>query len=436
MNQRLREINAIALPAIVTNITTPVLGLVDTTIAGHIGDGAVCIGAIAVGAAMFNLLYWVFNFLRMGTTGLTARHLGSGDTAQRDATLWRALLIAAAIAAVILMLQDACASLILRFMDCDDATAALARRYFDVLVWGAPAMLGSYAVTGWLLGVQNSKATMWIAVATNVVNIAVSLSLVFGLNLGIEGIAAGTLSAQWTRLIIGLAIIARRYRPAITRWSALLERSRLSRFFSINVDIFMRTLCLAAVTLWFTHAGAVQGVDTLAANALLMQLFMLFSFFMDGFAFAGEALSGKYAGRGDGSCVRSVAATLLKVAAVIALSFTVLYACLGEAFLNLLTDRAEVIAKARSYLPYAAAIPVAGAAAFAWDGIYVGLTQTRFMLLSMATAMALFFLSYTLLQPPLGNHGLWIAFLIYLLSRGLVETATWPRALRAGTNGK
>lgn len=412
------EILALAVPAIVTNITTPLLALVDMAITGHIGE-AVYIGSIAVGGTLFNTLYWLFNFLRMGTGGLAAQAYGAGRGA--DTVLARSLVLAIALGCLLVALGKPVGQLALRFMDADDATASLAGRYFGICIWGAPAVLAVYVANGWLVGMQNTRATMWIAIATNVINIIVSASLVYGAGWKIEGVATGTLSAQWCGALIAAAVIWFRYRPKLPPLCQVMQASGFLRFFRINADIFLRTACLVAVTLWFTHAGALQNVDTLAANALLLQLFMLFSFFMDGFAYAAEALAGKHEGRADRAAVVAVARALMRTGMAFAAGFALLYLVLGNQILGLLTPNPAVLTVAAAYLPWAVAMPLCGYAAFVCDGLLVGLTHTRTMLLAMACAMASFFALYFATRSSLGNHGLWLAFDVYLLVRGVVE---------------
>lgn len=429
-----REILAIAIPAIISNLSTPVLSLVDVAVTGHIG-AAVYIGAIAVGGAMFNMLYWLFGFLRMGSSGLTAQAFGADDKARESLVLWRALLVALGAGALMVLLSGPLCRLVLGFMDADGATAALASRYFRICIWGAPAVLASYSMAGWFVGMQNSRAAMWMAICTNVINIAVSLALVFGFGMKIEGVATGTLTAQWLGLIPGVVIIARRYRPAFPPRRQLLAASELLAFSRVNADIFLRTCCLVAVTLWFTHAGAVQGTDILAANALLLQLFMLFSYFMDGFAYAGEALAGKYDGGSDHERLHSLIAALLRTGTACSVAFAVLYGLAGEWFMSILTSDAGVVATARAYLPWAVALPLCAYLAFVWDGICIGLVATRAMLVAMVVAVGLFFVIYFAAGQSLGNHALWLAFDSYLFVRGILEWII-ARRLRLRRTGR
>lgn len=420
-----RDILNIAVPSIVANITTPLLGLVDMAIVGHMGS-AVYMAAIALGGTMFSMIYWVFAFLRMGTSGMTAQAVGAGDVAQRDASLFRAMSVAMGMGLLLIVLQLPLCGMMLHFFGGEDEAAVMAARYFDVLIYGAPATLGLYVVNGWMIGVQNSRLTMWTSLIINVVNIGASLTLVYLLHLGIEGVASGTLIAQWTGFVAGCLMI-RRYRPRLGSSGGLFERDKLRRFFSVNTDIFLRTLCLVAVTVWFTRAGARQGDVILSVNALLMQLFILFSYMMDGFAFAGEALVGKLTGAGDVMQKRAMVRRLFVIGGAVSLTFTLAYAIFGDDILGLLSSDASVIEMSRDYMLWGVTIPLAGVSAFIWDGVFIGETRTRQMLLSMGVAMVVFFAVYFTLYPLWGNHALWLAFILYLAVRGAVQTVFYFR---------
>lgn len=428
LSQINREILALSIPSIVTNITTPLLGLVDVTIVGHMGN-PIFIAAIAVGGSMFNMLYWLFAFLRMGSSGMTAQAWGAGDMHSSSLIFYRALVVAGAASAIMIALQGPIADGVLAFMDADEGTRDLARRYFGICIYGAPAVLGTYTLSGWFLGMQNSKAPMWISIIINLSNIAISLVLVIGIGLQIEGVATGTLTAQWLGFIAGL-LLCRRYHIKHPPLREILQWDGLRRFFSVNIDIFLRTLCLVGVTLWFTRVGAMQGTVMLAVNTLLMQFFMLFSFFMDGFAFAGEALCGRYVGAKDREALRHCIIALFKWSISLAAVFTALYFVGGEWFLGLLSSDAVVTDRATEYFWWAMVVPFAGFAAFTWDAVFIGDTRTRGMLLSMASATVVYFGLYFIFFPRLGNHGLWLAFVAYLLTRGIVQTILGRRYLK------
>ena len=426
-----KKILHIALPSIVSNITVPLLGLTDTAIAGHMGAPAY-IGAIAVGGMIFNMVYWLFGFLRMGTGGLTSQAYGAGRTDESARVLLRALSVALSFGLLFVLLQKPLGDLAFRLLDATDEVKRTARTYYDVLVWGAPAVLGLYSFTGWFLGMQNARIPMYIAVAQNVVNIAASVAFVFGAGWKVEGVAAGTLIAQYAGLAMAALWWLRRYRPATPRtgWRDVAERGALSRFFAVNRDIFLRTLCLVAVTTGFTSAGAAGGDLVLAANALLMQFFVIFSYVMDGFAYAGEALGGRYAGVADRQSFRHMAGRLLGWCSALALAFTALYACGGGLLIGLLTDDAAVVGEAGRYLPYVVALPVLSFGAFLLDGLFIGTTSTREMLVGMGAAAACFFAAFLALRSAWGNHALWTAFLLYLFMRGAVQALFLPKIMK------
>lgn len=420
-----RKILALAIPAIVANITTPLLGLVDTAITGHMGS-AVYIGAIAVGGVMFNMLYWLFSFLRGGTSGLAAQACGAADKDAQALVLYRSLAVAVGIGLLMVVCQTPLLRLLNLLVAPDEATGVLAAEYFRILIYGAPAMLGTYALSGWFLGMQNSRMLMVTSIVVNVSNIAVSLLLVYGLGWQIAGVATGTLVAQWLGFAVGLWLL-RRYRVGRMPLSDVLRGGELLRFFRVNVHMMLRTACLIAVTVWFIKTGAAQGAVVLAVNTLLMQLFMLFSYMMDGFAFAAEALVGKYVGANRVVDMRACVRSVFRWGAGLALAFTCGYFLGGEMFLGLLTGDADVIDASGEYYMWAVLIPFAGFSAFVWDGVFIGATLTRELLWSMAGAMASFFLVNYALFPSMGNHALWLAFIVYLFVRGALQTWIFAR---------
>lgn len=415
-----RRILRLAVPSILANITTPLLALIDTAIAGHLGSERY-LAAIAVGGVMFNMLYWFFSFLRAGTSGLSAQACGAGDPSASALVLARSLLVALTAGALMILFQEGIFKMMVWFLEAKPPVSSLASVYFHLLIWGAPAVLGNYAMAGWFLGMQNSRMMLWVSLIINVVNIVTSLTLVYLLDMGIAGIAAGTLVAQWTGFGAGFLFL-KGYRMPRPKWADIFRWNELRRFFSVNVDVMLRTVCLIAVTLWFTRAGSVQGPLILAVNTLLMQLFLLFSYMMDGVAFAGEALVGRYVGARDLQHVHLCVKRLFVWGAAWALLFTLVYFLGGEGILDLLSDDAGVRSAAHEYFVWALTIPLAGFAAFAWDGVYIGATLTRRLLVSMAGACATFFLLYYLLVPVMHNHGLWLAFIAYLAMRGILQT--------------
>lgn len=422
-----KQILHIALPSIISNITVPLLALVDTTIVGHLGSASY-IAAIALGGMIFNMIYWLFNFLRMGTGGLTAQAYGASQHQATSYILLRSLTIAGGIALTLLLLQRPIFQVTFHFVTATAEVRSLASIYFNILIWGAPAMLALYSFTGWFLGMQNARIPMCIAITQNVVNIAVSTLLVFGCHLKIEGVALGTLISQYTALLLAVIFCLTKFDvKQHFELKAILDINTLKRFFQINRDIFLRTLCLIAVTTYFTSAGSTQGELTLAANTLLMQFFIIFSYFMDGFAYAGEALGGRYFGAHDRLNFQRVTRCLFAWGGALSVLFFFIYFLSGTSLLHLLTDDSQVINRAQQYLPIIYFIPLISFAAFLFDGLYIGTTATRYMLISMFCASAAFFVLINVCT--LSNTLLWLAFLVYLGGRGLMQAFLFKKAV-------
>ncbi|MBO7580842.1 MAG: MATE family efflux transporter [Bacteroidaceae bacterium] len=423
MNLRDKQILHIALPSIVSNITVPLLGLVDVAITGHLGSAAY-IGAIAVGGMLFNIIYWMFAFLRMGTSGVTAQALGARNLTEVVAVMQRSLLVAIIISMVMLSLQVPIREAALSIISPSAEVVAFTCTYFNICIWGAPAALMLFVMTGWFLGMQNSKAPMLVAIIQNVANIVLSFVLVYGVGMKIEGVALGTVLAQYIGLISALLLFNPYYLriKKYYREKTVMNGAALIKFFSLNKDIFLRTCCLILVHFFFIAAGAKQGDTELAVNTILMQLFTLYSYIMDGFAFAGEAMVGKAIGGKMRMIYDDTVRRLFRWGWGVAALFTLMYLLFGKAFLSLLTDDVAVLETAQVYQPWTLLFPLCGIAAFIWDGVYIGATATKGMLISMASGMVIFFLLYFTLVPWLGNHGLWIAFVAYLAMRGISQT--------------
>ena len=423
-----RQIMRLALPSIISNITVPLLGLVDVAIVGHMGS-AVYIGAISIGSMIFNILYWVFGFLRMGTSGMTSQALGRRDLTTVTQLAVRAMAVGLVVAVAILVLQVPIKQGALLFLHPETEILHMASAYFNICVWGAPAMLTLYALSGWYVGMQNTRFPMAISITQNIINIGASLMLVYGLGMKVEGVALGTLIAQYAGVAMALFLLFRYYGRLRIHFKSrgLFNYVKMLDFFKVNSDIFLRTLCLVAVNFYFLAAGSRQGGVVLAVNTLLMQLYILFSYVVDGFAFAGEAMSGKCLGAGNMGALHNTVRRVFFWGVVVALAFTLVYALGGQRFLALLTNERQVVEAAAEYFPWAVAVPLAGVAAFVWDGIFIGTTATRGMLLSSAIATAVFFVLFIVLRDNLGNHALWLAFVVYLFARGVVQTGLWKR---------
>lgn len=433
-----RAILRLAAPSIVSNITVPLLGLVDVAITGHF-DSTAYIGAIAVGGLIFNMLYWNFGFLRMGTSGLTAQAYGRNDIAGEMRILVQALGVAIAASLILILLMVPIEKLIFLFIDASPQVAELAAKYYKIVIMGAPAMLGLYVFNGWFIGIQNTKYPMFIAIVMNVVNICASLILVYLFGMKIEGVALGTLIAQYAGVGIAVALWLRRYRSSIAycKLGEAMNLRELRNFFTLNSAIFFRTLCLISVTTMFTWIGGKQGDTILAVNTLLMQLFTIFSYILDGFAYAAESLVGRFTGAMQFAQRRKSIIYLFRWSTLVMAIFTIAYLIAGQEFLSLLTDNTEVLQRSARYFYWVLAVPLCGFAAFLWDGILIGATATKEMFWAMLVAAIAFFA--ILFIPPMvvsdtwpliwseqyNNDRLWFAFLTYLVLRGVVQHLLW-----------
>ena len=434
-----REILRLAIPSIISNITVPLLGIVDVAIVGHIGDENY-IGAIAIGSMIFNVIYWLFGFLRMGTSGFTSQAFGAGNTQATAYVLRKMLVLSFGVAAAFVLFQLPIRHLAFLLMGVNNDIHPLVATYYNIVVWGAPATLGLYVLTGWLVGMQNTRVPMWVSIAQNIINIAASALLVFAFHMGIAGVAIGTLVAQWAGFVMSLLSLRSSYAQewhtalsnAITKLQSHTEIFTIS-FFSANRDIFLRTLCLVSVNLFFTAAGSRQGAMMLSVNTLLMTFFTLFSYVMDGFAYAGEALAGRYFGARDTASLNRLAQRLMHWGMALSVVFALVYLLAGEAILGLLTDKQPVVVAAADYRLWAVAVPLTGFAAFVFDGIFIGITATRAMFMSCFVGAIAFFLIYYSLFGEWHNHALWLALNIYLALRGVVLAVVFMRGNKQKT---
>lgn len=418
-----KKILNIAIPSVISNITVPLLGLVDIAIAGHLGSTSY-IGAIAVGSMLFDMIYWAFGFLRMGTSGMTSQPFGRRDFPEISRTLIRSLVVGLFIGLLILILQRPIEYVAFYFISPSTEVRRWASVYFRICIWGAPAVLCLYGFNGWFIGMQNSRIPMIVAVVQNVANIIFSLCFVYVFGMKVEGVAWGMLIAQYIGIFLSIGCFMWFYRSHLPPVSVkgCFRKDKMRAFFLVNRDIFLRTLCLLGVTLFFTSVGARQGDVMLAVNTLLMQLFTLFSYLLDGFSNAGEALTGKYVGAGNAEMLHRFIRQLFKWGVGIALFFTVAYLFGGRLLLRVLTDNTQVIAASEPYFFWTLLIPFASFVAFLWDGIFIGATATRYMLYAVLLASVMFFVIYFGFRGILGNHALWLAFDSYLFLRGAVQT--------------
>lgn len=417
----MKSIVKLAIPSIITNITIPLLALVDLAIVGRLGS-AEYIAAISLGGATISILYWNFGFLRMSTTGLTAQAYGAKEMCRCGEVLLRALTIAIVGGILLAMFRNPLINLILGYVDATNEVKGFVKMYFSVCILGAPAALMIYAMKGWLVGMQNTRATMVIALGVNIANIILSCIFVFVLKMKVSGVAMGTLISQYIGLGICVIILRSRYHDVMAEVRRSEVFKDLGIFFRVNALIMLRNLCIIAVTNGFTFLGSRYGEIQLSVNTMLMQLFSFFSYFMDGFAYAGEALTGKFTGANNEEALRTTIKKLFIIGAVMASIFTVAYIFFAYDIVRLLTDNEKVLEMSIPSLHYAAFVPYVSFAAFLWDGVMVGRTQTKAMVLTLAISSAIFFVSYYILKTQYGNDALWFSFLLYLASRSIIQT--------------
>ena len=417
-----KNILRLAIPNIISNITVPLLGMIDMFIVGHLSS-ELYIGAIAIAVMLFNLLYWSFSFLRMGTSGFTAQAYGAKNHQEVVNVLLRSLLVAFLGGILIILFQYFILNIALHFIQGSAEVLTLAADYFYIYVWAAPAVLGMYAFTGWFIGMQDAKTPMTVAIAVNVINIVASLTLVFVFKWELKGVALGSAIAQISGFLLCLSIWFAKYKSLrkYVHSKFVKNLADLIPFFQVNSNIFLRTLCLIIVSTFFTSASAKFGDITLAVNSLMMQLFVLFSYMMDGFAYAAEALTGRFVGEQNPSSLRLLIKRLFVWGIGLTFFFTILYVFFSESILGILTDKESVIQLAEEYIGWALLIPIAGFSAFLWDGIFIGMTASRQMRDSMFVAMISFFVIYYLTRSSFGNNGLWFAFIVYLSMRGVMQ---------------
>ncbi|ABE38029.1 MATE efflux family protein [Rhodopseudomonas palustris BisB5] len=425
-----RQVFAIAGPAMIANLTTPLLGVVATTAIGRLGD-ATMLGGVAMMSVIFDCLFWLFGFLRMSTLAFTAQSIGAGDTREVPAHLLRGLIIAIAVGVVLIALQGPLAAALIGAMGGSDGVSAAARTYFTIRIWSAPLVLANFAVLGWLVGQARATLALSVQVAINLVNISATIALVLWFDFGIAGAAVAAVIAEGSGLLIGLVIAAWLGRgiPRTSR-AMLFDPSRLKRMFAVNRDIMLRTAALIAVFLFFTAQGARGGDVVLATNSVLNNFLMVSAFFLDGLANAAEQLCGRTLGARDRDGFVSATRLVILWGFAFALAVSATYAFAGPLLIDVMTSSAELRSAARDYLWLVALAPILGVFAFAYDGVYIGATWAREMRNLMLLSLLLFLLAWLALRP-LGNTGLWIALLSHYIWRGGLQALRYPAMLRA-----
>ena len=423
------QVFAIAGPAMLANLTTPLIGIVSTTAIGRLGDAAL-LGGVAMASVIFDCMFWLFGFLRMSTLAFTAQSLGAGEMGELRSLLARGLVVAAAFGAGLILLQLPLASVVLEAMGGSTRVTEAARTYFAIRIWSAPLVLANYVVLGWLIGLARAVLALALQVVVNLVNMALTLVLVLGLDAGIAGAAIAAVVAEATGLLLGI-LIARhllRRRLAVPR-ALLFDRARLMRMFSVNRDIMIRTAALITAFLFFTAQGARSGDVTLASNSVLNNFLLISAFFLDGLANAAQQLCGQAFGARDRHAFSAAARLVVAWGFAFAIAVAAAFAAFGAHFIDIMTAAEEVRGMAREYLIFVIVSPLLAVFAFAFDGIYIGATWARDMRNLMLLSLLIFLTAWLVLRS-FGNAGLWGALLAHYAARGGLEAARYPSLLK------
>ena len=431
-----RDVWRIAAPMILSNVSVPLLGMVDTGVVGHL-ESPVYLGAVAIGATIFGFLYTGMNFLRMGTTGIAAQRYGADDYDGLRVSLGQALIVAQLIAVLLLLLQAPLGRLALDLIGAEPDVESFALEYFSIRIWSAPGTLANYALIGWFLGLQNARVPLLIFLTINVTNIVLDLAFVLGLGMKVDGVALASVIAEYTALLVALAFAARELRRREGRWplARLLRVRAYAAFFSVNANLFVRTLALMFTFFFVTAQGARLGGLVLAANAVLMNFMHLASFALDGIAHAAEALVGKAVGQRNRASLEASVRLCLKWSLYFAAGIAAVFLLAGQFLVNLLTDLPEVRQTAMRYLPWVIGAPLIAVWSFLYDGVYVGATRAREMRDIMIVSTFIVFLPAWYLLQGFGNHGLWAALILFFASRGIGMHMGYRRKLLPAVGG-
>lgn len=405
---------------ILSNISVPLLGMVDTGVTGHLDDAAY-LGAVAVGSTIFGFLYAGFNFLRMGTTGISAQRFGANDIDGLKVSLGQALVVSLAIAATLILFQAPLGNIAMRVIGPDAGVALFAQEYFSIRIWSAPATLANYVLIGWFLGLQNARVPLYIVLAINLTNIVLDLLFVLGFGMTVDGVALASVIAEFTGLAVGSLFVLRFFgkNPGHMIWSKLTTFSEYAAFFSVNLHLLVRTLALMFTFTFVTAAGARQGEVILAANAVLINLLNLLSFALDGLAHAAEALVGKAVGAWDRRGLKRSVQLTLRWSLWVSLAFVGFFYVTGPYIVRLLTDLPDIVSTAMEYLPWMIVMPVVAVWSYLYDGVFVGATRSKAMRDIMIVSSFLVFVPAWYAFRFLDNHGLWLALSLFLASRGV-----------------
>lgn len=408
-------------PMILSNITIPLLGLVDTAVMGHL-DSPIYMGAVAIGSVIIGTVIWACNFLRMGTTGFTSQALGQDNNPEIHAIIWRSLLAALIIALLFIIFQNSFASTAFGFIDGSTEVKSLAREYFDIRIWGLPASIGSFAIVGWFIGLHNTRIPLILLVVTNGLNIILDVLFVLVLDMNVAGAAYASLISVYVSILLGLYFILAEFRkyPAYSNLKSVFNTAAVVKMFSVNRDIFIRTMALQLVFFMIAAEGAKLGNDVLAANALLLNFLFLISNGLDGIAQAVEALVGKAIGAKDKYSFDSAIIVATGWSLLMSIAYLIIFIFTGDLIIGLLTNIDSVRSTASVYLPWLIFMPINGVWSYILDGIYIGATRGKELRNSMLIATFLAFIPAWYFLQPLGNHGVWLAFHIFMIVRTVV----------------
>ena len=426
-----KPILRLAIPNIISNLSVPLLGAVDTALVGHL-EHVYYLGALAVGSVIFNFIFWGFGFLRMGTTGLTAQEYGIRSRFGMMMILARVQFIALGIGLLILLLQDPIAFFSLWLIDSTQQVAEYTRVYYDIRIYTAPAVLALYGLNGWFLGMQNAKYPMIVTIVLNLLNIVLNVTFIYGFGMHVDGVAYGTLISTYLALILAIYLFFKSYRKYLSHYiqTELINVDELKKYFVVNRDIFIRTLCLIFTFSFFTAVSARQGDLILAANTILLQFWFIASYGIDGFAYAAESLVGKFTGKGDQEKLKSAVFYNLGWGLALGIAGTFVYLIFGNQILHIFTDKQDVILQSQSVLFWTIIAPLVSSICYILDGVFIGATETRPMRNTMLAATFLIFLPvYYVATPLLGMHGLWLAMVLFMIARGVALGFYLPKTI-------
>jgi MATE family multidrug resistance protein len=426
-----RRILSLAIPNIISNLSVPLLGAVDTALVGHLEE-VYYLGALAVGSIIFNFIFWGFGFLRMGTTGLTAQEYGRIDRVKMMMILARVQFLALFIGLTILLLQSPIAVVSLWMIESTSEVAEYTRVYYDIRIYTAPAVLALYGINGWFLGMQNAKYPMIITIALNLLNIAFNVWFIYGFGMHVDGVAYGTLVSTYLALFLALFLFLKRYKKYLLHYKQelLLNILELKKYFLVNKDIFIRTLCLIFTFSFFTAVSAQQGDLILAANTILLQFWFIVSYGVDGFAYAAESLVGRFKGSLEQNKLAKAVWYNIGWGLFLGVMGTLAYALFGNQILHIFTDKADVISVAQSVLFWTIMAPVVSSFCYIFDGVYIGATETTTMRNTMILSTFLVFLpTYYGATYFFGKHGLWLAMVLFMVTRGVALGVYLPKTV-------